>query len=222
MFLNNNILYFTLLFRLETSTINGTSNNFYEWIRLAKKFDMKEVVDKYSIRFKTKIKEVKEQMYEATIHNFGKKTIQILIDGMSLGLQTCVVVVVQHIRQKVLVFIKELVNYTIQSIINREISLRHWKDLQLQGEAHGVGTCILKDMFLSIKSNIFLEHSKIKRSIIVISKCNFMGIPIDCACETQRTYLNIKSLTLDQFTSHMYFTPPYIFDNSFLSCEVYF
>jgi hypothetical protein len=194
----------------------GTLNNFYEWMRLAKFFDMKEAIQKYSINFKKKAIEIQNQLSEATIHNFEEKCINLLLDGFNLGFQTKVVVVIQHIRWKILMFIKNLINDTIQPINKGDISLTHWKDLQLQVKTFGVGAHIFKNMLLSIRSFVSLEYTKIKRSIIAIFNCNSIGLPIHHAYEAKRTLLNVKALTLEHYASNMYYAHPNIIDNYFV------
>lgn len=195
--------------------MTGTLKHFHEWMRLAKLFDMKEVIKNYTMCFKKKVANAKKQLMHATTQSYEVKNSNLLHNGLNLGLETEVVVVVQHTRLRILMFVKELISHILQPIQKREIFIQRQKELQSQGTTFGIQTYILKDMLLSIEKNVVLEHTKIKRFIVAISKCDFMGFPIKYAYEIQRYLICIKILTLEYFASNMYSTYPNVF-NKFL------
>ena len=201
--------------------MTGTLNNFNEWIRLAKIFGMREAIEKYTTCFKKKVVRIQNQLIQTMAQNFEKENVDLLLDGFNLGLQTQVVIVVQDIRQKILIFIKELIKSINQLINRRNIFCKYWKELQLQGKTFGIGAHIFKDFFLLIKNNFFLKHTKIKRSMVAILKCDFMGFPINYVYKIQRAFLDRKALTLENVASNKYFIHPYVINVCLLSSKYY-
>lgn len=210
--------YVFFLCRLETSMKNGSLKTFHQWLRSAKLFDMREVVEEYSARFRQRVSEVQKQVMQATVRSYEENSLkQLLLEGSGLGLETEMAVVVQHIRRQILMFVKELVNHTRQSISRGDDFLGKWRELHWRGKGFGIGADALKDLLQSIESSILLEHTKIRRSIVAVFKCDLMGFPVSCNCGIRRAFLNVKALAMGYSASNSsryYVTDPAVCSSS--------
>lgn len=208
-----------LLYRLETSVMTGVLRTFHELLRSAKFFNMTEAVKEYCARFRHRVTKVKKQLMQATIKSYEEKSLkQLLLEGSKLGLETEMDMVIRHIRQQILVFVKELIDHTKQSIGKRDNFFGKWRELHLRGKGFGIRTYILKDLLKSIEKNILLEHTKMKRSIVGLYECDLMGCLLTYNCKVQKAFFNVKALTLGYYASNRYYiTNPNICLNSFVN-----
>jgi len=187
--------------------MSGGLRSFHEWLRLAKYFDLRQVVKEYSTRFRQKIAQVRKQLMQATDTDYEVKRIkQLLLEGFGFGLETEMAIVVRHIRKQIVMFIMELVNYIRQSISKGDDFLGKWKELHLRGKSVGISIGILKDLLQSIERGIILEHTKIKRSIVAVFECDLMGFPMSFDCEIRKAIINVKTVTLGYSPSNRYCT----------------
>nr|PNR26939.1 hypothetical protein PHYPA_030420 [Physcomitrium patens] len=192
-----------ILTELEISMRSGALKVFHQCQRKSKFFGLGEPVEKYSAEFRERVAMVQKRLMQASVRNYEANVLNLLLEGSDLGLETEVAAVVRNIRSQVLRFAKGLIEKISIFISKGDGFLEKWSELQSWGKVFGIGEDVLKSLMQAIGCSVLLEHTKVKRSLVVVLECDFMGRPVCYSCETQSAILNVKDLELKYSDSNI-------------------